>query len=120
VDTRSKIVSAAQAPRGAAVAVGRFDVPGVEHARALGALRARSSPVIAIVLPRAEGVAENLSQPDRARMAAALRMVDYVLIAQPDTLDSLLAALKPAEIVRLDEIETGLAARRLRRIVEHI
>ncbi|HLI83598.1 MAG TPA: hypothetical protein VKV17_06745, partial [Bryobacteraceae bacterium] len=96
-----------------------------EHARALAALRARSSALIAIVLPApsqsdpARAAVESLSQPDRARMAAALRMVDYVLIANPHSLQGLLATLEPAEILHLDEIEAALAARRLRRVLEH-
>jgi hypothetical protein len=123
VDTRSKIVSISEAPRNAAVAVGHFDVPSVEHARVLAALRARSNPVIAIVLPPGEGTPEILSQPDRARMAAALRMVDYVLIAAPSGhpggLDDLLTTLTPCEIVRLDNREAGIFARRLHRLEEH-
>jgi hypothetical protein len=123
VDTRSKIVSVSEAPRNATVAVGHFDVPGVEHARVLATLRARSNPVIAIVLPAGEGEPEILNQPDRARMAAALRMVDYVLIAAPSGypggLDDLLTTLTPCEIVRLDNCEAGIFARRLRRLEEH-
>ncbi len=123
MDTRSKIVSVSEAPRNAAVAVGHFDVPGVEHARVLAALHARTSPVIAIILPAGEGAPEILSQPDRACMAAALRMVDYVLIAaasgHPGGLDDLLTTLTPREIVRLDNYEAGIFARRLRRLEEH-
>jgi hypothetical protein len=62
---------------------------------------------------------ESLSQPDRARMAAALRMIDYVLIAPPDSVDSLLTILAPTEIMRLDDIEGGIFSRRLRRLQEH-
>jgi hypothetical protein len=123
VDTRSKIVSVSEAPRNAAVAVGHFDVPGVEHTRVLAALRARWIPVIAIVLPAGEETPEILNQHDRARMAAALRMVDYVLIAaansHPGGLDDLLTILTPCEIVRLDTSEVEIFERRLRRLEEH-
>jgi glycerol-3-phosphate cytidylyltransferase-like family protein len=131
VDTRSKIVTAPvvvsnaapDIPRNAAVVVGHFDVLGLEHARALAAVRARSSHVVAIVLPTAEGAAEILSQPDRARMAAALRVIDYVLIAGPNGrpagLDDLLTSLTPSEVVCLDDIEADILSRRLRRLKEH-
>jgi glycerol-3-phosphate cytidylyltransferase-like family protein len=129
VDTRSKIVTASEvatAARNTAVVVGHFDVLGVEHARALAEVRARSSQVVAIVLPAtlapSKGAPEILSQPDRARMAAALRVIDYVIIAGPNGrpagLDDLLTTLTPSEIVRFDDIEADVLSRRLRRLKE--
>ncbi len=55
-----------------------------------------------IVLPL---TGELLSRRARAESVAALRMVDYVLIAEKEDLDGLFAALKPAEIVHLEDAD---------------
>ena len=119
MDTRSKIVTAAEAPRGVVLAAGSFDVLGVEQVRELQHIRGRhpARPLIAAVLPCPDAV---LSLPGRAEMAASLRMVDYVLIVEPagrpDDLDGLVDRLQPAAMVRLQE----KGAARLRRLVEHV
>jgi bifunctional ADP-heptose synthase (sugar kinase/adenylyltransferase) len=111
VDTRSKIVSAAGAPVGAVLVVGCFDVLGLEQVRALAKIRGRTSArVIAVVLPGGDGRPDEvLEQGARAEMAAALRMLDYVLIAAepgcPGDLQDLVTRLRPAEIIHLDEAE---------------
>jgi glycerol-3-phosphate cytidylyltransferase-like family protein len=120
VDTRSKIVNARAAPPGGVLAVGYFEVPGVEHVRSLRDIRGRARPLVAVVLPAPHGRRELLSQQARAEMAAALRMVDYVLIAArpglPGDFEDLVRRLRPATVVPLDEAESG----RMRRLIEHI
>jgi glycerol-3-phosphate cytidylyltransferase-like family protein len=122
VDTRSKIVSLTEAPAGGVLVVGCFDVPGVEHVRALREIRGRTSaPVIAVVLSgRDIPPKEVLDQRARAEIAASLRMVDYVLIAaQPvytGDVEDLVTRLRPTEIIRLDEREQCRVRRLLARV----
>lgn len=102
MDTRTKIVDASGC-RGKgpmAVVSGYFDPLLAWHARQLTAVRERSGALAVVVLPLA---GELLPQPARAALAAALRMVDYVLIADNADLDRLFAELKPVEIVRLED-----------------
>jgi len=119
VDTRSKIVTAAEAPRGAVLAAGSFDMLGAEQVRELQQIRERhpAPQLIAAVLPDPDAV---LGVQARAEMAAALRMVDYVLIVEPagrpGDLDGLVDRLQPAALVRLQENGT----RRLRRLIEDV
>jgi glycerol-3-phosphate cytidylyltransferase-like family protein len=121
VDTRSKIINPRDAPPDAVLVVGHFDVPGVEHVRALREIGERARPIVAAVLPPWDGAGgEVLPESARAQMAAALRMVDYVLIAarpgQPGDLEDLVKRLKPAEIIPLDEVES----RRMHRLIRQI
>ena len=99
---------------------GQFDILGVEHVRGLSKLAAGTRPVIAVVLAHTAGAPSVLSQQARAEMAAALRMVDFVLIAGspggPGDLQELVNRLRPAEVVALEEAE----ARRKRRLIEQI
>src|SRR5215469_6752667 len=89
VDTRSKIVTAGQVPPAATLVTGYFDVLRVEHVRALQQVRDRTGdhPLVVAVLPRQR---ELFHQRARAEMVAALRMVDYVLIANRAGLDGIL------------------------------
>ena len=106
MDTRSKIVTAGQAPRGAVLVAGGFDVPGVEQVRQLQNIRERhpARPLIAAVLPCQY---ELLGRRARGEMAAALRVVDYVLIVEPegcpDDLDRLVDRLQPVAVIRLED-----------------
>jgi hypothetical protein len=119
VDTRSKIVTAGEAPRGAVLVAGIFDVPGVEPVRELQQTREGhpASALIAAVLPCEDAL---LSQYARAEMAAALRVVDYVLIVEPagrpSDLDGLVDRLQPVAVMRLED--AGL--QHLRRLMAHV
>jgi hypothetical protein len=110
MDTRSKIVSAGAAPAGCTVAAGYFDVLRAEHARDLAAL---PRPLLVVVLPLA---GELMSQRARAEMAAALRMVDYVVIADTTDAAAFCERLAPARIVRMDADDE----RRTRELREHV
>ena len=115
MDTRTKIVSVGQAPQGVTVVTGTFDVMLAADAKELSEIRAKhpEDALCVVVLPLA---GESLTQRARAELAAALRMVDYVVIADDPVPDAMLAALKPARIVRLE----GVHELRKRQLTEHV
>jgi glycerol-3-phosphate cytidylyltransferase-like family protein len=119
VDTRAKILTLEQARswRLAApvVVAGYFDLLRAEHARELEAVRRRTGArtLVAAVLPWSDAY---MSQCARAEMAAALRVVDYVVALEPDELAMLVNALDPSEVVRWEEAD----ARRNRELIEHV
>jgi hypothetical protein len=112
-------VTTGQAPHGAVLVAGSFNVPGTEQVRQLQQIRMRfpAGTLIAAVLPCEN---ELLSQHARAELAAALRVVDYVLIVEPagraDDLDRLVDRLQPVAVIRLEE--AGLLD--LRRLIAHV
>lgn len=123
MDTRTKILTPQAArelrlPR-LVVVTGYFDLLRAAHVCDLEAVRCRTAAgaMLAIVLPWDQAV---LGQRARAEMAAALRVLDYVVI--PDENDAaggvsaLLAALHPIEVVRLEMAD----ARRNRELIEHV
>src|SRR5512140_2474972 len=115
MDTRTKIVDAGQAPHGCTLVTGTFDVMLAGHATDLSEIRAQrpEQALCVVVLPLA---GELLAQRARAELAAALRMVDYVVIADDPAPDAMLAALKPVRIVRLE----GVHEQRKRQLTEHV
>ena len=115
MNTRSKIVDAA-ACRGdgpVTAVTGYFDPLLAWHARELESIRGRAGRLAVVVLPLA---GELLPQRARAVLVAALRMTDYVVIADNEDLDRLLAEIKPAEIVRLQDDDL----RRRGELMEHV
>jgi bifunctional ADP-heptose synthase (sugar kinase/adenylyltransferase) len=115
MDTRSKILTAETAPRACTVVTGAFDVMLAADARELAGIRSRypDRPLLVVVLPLA---GELLPERARAELVAALRMVDYVVIADDAAPDALLASLEPAQLVRLEEAQ----AIRKRQLMEHV
>jgi bifunctional ADP-heptose synthase (sugar kinase/adenylyltransferase) len=115
MDTRNKILNPEAAPRACTVVTGAFDVVLAEDARELAQIRAThpGRPLLVVVLPLAGTL---LPRRARAELAAALRMVDYVVTADDAAPDALLAALEPAHLVRL---EAAQAARK-RQLMEHV
>jgi len=117
MDTRRKIPSldAVFALRtSVTVVTGTFDVLRAEHARELAAIRERTGkPLLAVVLPVEK---ELLSQTARAALVAALRMIDYVVIADSAELDRLVAVLRPASVERMETAD----ALRMKQLVEHV
>jgi glycerol-3-phosphate cytidylyltransferase-like family protein len=116
MDTRSKILTAETAPRACTVVAGAFDLVLAADARELAEIRARyrERHLLVVVLPLPEAL---LPERARAELVAALRMVDYVVIA-PDAAatDALLAALEPSHLVRLEAAH----AERKRQLMEHV
>jgi glycerol-3-phosphate cytidylyltransferase-like family protein len=120
MDTRTKILTAdaaaqLQPERPLLLVSGYFDILRAEHARDLAEARERAGAhsVLVVVLPLS---GETLPQAARAEMVAALRMVDYVFIAESERLESLAGSLQPVETVRLEEAD----ARRTRQLIEHV
>jgi glycerol-3-phosphate cytidylyltransferase-like family protein len=102
LDTRTKIVTAREAPRQSVLAAGYFEVLRVGHTRQLERVRRLypGRPLVAAILPKPGAV---LASEARARMAAALRVVDYVFIADDEELSAVSDVLSPAAVVRLEE-----------------
>jgi hypothetical protein len=106
MDTRTKILTldAARALRPAAVVASRFDVARAAHLRDLDAL---PRPLLAVVLHCADSV---LPVTARADLAAALRVIDYVVIADDRELEALVSALQSARVIHLEETDRRRAA----------
>jgi bifunctional ADP-heptose synthase (sugar kinase/adenylyltransferase) len=118
MDTRSKILTLAEAMElrpPCAIVSGYFDVLRAEHARELA--QVHHHPLLAVVLPLA---GEILSQRARAEMVAALRVVDYVVIANYGGLDRLVEALKPVEYTRMEGEPAVRRDRWPRQLSEHV
>ena len=118
MDTRSKILSVAAAlelPPPVAIATGYFDVLRAEHARELAGVR--HHPLLVIVLPLS---GEILALPARAELVAALRVVDYVVIANYGGLDRLVETLKPVEYTRMEGEHAVRRDRWPRQLMEHV
>jgi glycerol-3-phosphate cytidylyltransferase-like family protein len=115
MDTRSKIVDAAHrwTTLPATVVTGYFDPLLAWHASVLARIRDGSGKLAVVVLPL-DG--ELMALRARAEVVAALRMVDYVLLAENGDLDRLFAELKPAAIVRLETDDL----RRRRELIENV
>jgi bifunctional ADP-heptose synthase (sugar kinase/adenylyltransferase) len=118
MDTRSKILTLAEAASLAgplAMVTGYFDVLRAAHIRDLDRVRRREhgAKLLAVVLP-APG--EILPQRARAELVAALRVIDYVVIADEAAACRLAHSLEPVEIVHLEAAD----ARRARELKEHV
>jgi hypothetical protein len=97
------------------VVTGTFDVMMAADAKELLEIRGRhpEEALCVVVLPLAGAL---LPQRARAELAAALRVVDYVVIADDPAPEAMLAALKPARILRLE----GVHELRKRQLTEHV
>ena len=117
MDTRSKIVTPAAArllPPPLVAATGYFEILRTGLVRDLREVReqAAGAALIAVVLPLANGAH---AQRARAELAAGLRLIDYVVIADDDP-HALIDSLKPVVTARLEEAE----AQRARELREHV
>ena len=107
MDTRKKILSVADgipAATGATLVIGYFDVLRREHVRAL---EQAGHPMIAVVLERMDAV---LPLRARAELAAGLRAVNQVVTAAESQVDAIVAAVRPARVLRLLDRERQWAA----------
>lgn len=80
-----------------------FDPLLAWHAERLAAIRFTATTLAAIVLPLEH---ELLPRRARAELAAALRVIDYVLIApgsDPNAAEDLIRALDPVQVFRFEE-----------------
>ena len=105
MDTRNKILSLedalSRAWPGLAIVAGSFDVLRGSLVHELAAIRERigTRTLLAAVLPVEN---EILLRRARAELAAALRAIDYVVIADRAELEILATVLKPLETVSLE------------------
>lgn len=120
MDTRTKILTADAIPgfdpsRPLLLATGRFDILRTEMVREMeeARLRTRAASLLVVVRPLA---GELVPLAARAEMAAALRVIDYVFIAQDEPLENLIAAVKPIETIHLEDAD----AQRMRQLIEHV
>jgi bifunctional ADP-heptose synthase (sugar kinase/adenylyltransferase) len=120
LDTRTKILTPAalaalDPPRPLVLAMGRFDILRVEAIRDLDAARrrTRAQSLLAVVRPLSGELAPLEA---RAEMAAALRVVDYVFVAQDGDLAGLAASLQAIETINLEDAD----AERTRQLIEHV
>jgi glycerol-3-phosphate cytidylyltransferase-like family protein len=104
MDTRTKIVTAAGLPDMAAgnvaLVTGYFDILRASHIHALQQIDA--GKLVVVVSHYCKAV---LPLRARAELVAALRMVDYVITADDSQLDTLVSALRPAQIVHLEDAD---------------
>ena len=113
MDTRSKILNLEAAERlmgPITLASGYFEVLRVEHARELATLQ---RPLLAVVVERNAAV---LGAAARAEMVAAIRVVDYVVIADYADVDRLIERIRPREVARLETADLS----RTRRLIEDV
>jgi len=121
MDTRHKIIQPERAvalsgdlrSNGVRVVTGYFDVIVAEHVRRLLEIKNGSGTLLVVVLDPPEPV---LSRRARAELVAALRMVDYVVLAGEREAGELLSHFCPDEIVR----EESADLLRFRRLSEHV
>jgi len=94
---------------------GYFHILRAAHARELEQVRTRNGArtLVVVVLPAA---GELLPQRARAELAAALRVVDYVVTADDGDVDGIIGRLEPVELVRLETDD----ALRTRQLMEHV
>lgn len=120
MDTRSKILTAEGArslspARPLVVVKGYFNLLRAEPARELAEIRRRTgaAALLAVVMPLAGGL---LPLRARAELAAALRVIDYVLPGDCEDWNELVSLLHPAETVSLEDADM----RRARQLIEHV
>ena len=125
MDTRNKILSvpsaietacrAKQQGRKLTVVTGYFDVLGSAHVRDLAGVRRNTGDgvLLVVLLPRDRAL---LQPRGRAEMVAALSVVDYVVTAGEDSIESFLSGLPADEVISrqtADEEQTRL-------LMEHV
>ena len=92
---------------------GYFDVLTPDHVRSLQA-SAKGGPLIAAVLDQPDSL---LPQRARAELAAALRVIDYVLLLQDtEHLEGVIQKLQPPELIRAEKSDQ----RRSQALIEHV
>ena len=104
-----------QAPKGAVLVVGYFDPLQAEHARELRDVRERTGcRTLGVAILHGERTI--LPVGARAALAAALRMVDYVVIVHVEDVAPTIECLQPAAVVHLEAADQD----RIRRLIAHV
>ena len=118
VDTRRKILTetaAAQVPGPFTLVTGHFELLRAGQLRELESIRRRAParPILAAIVPRPGAI---WTAEACARMAASLRVIDYVVTVDHDDLEGFIERFHPAEVVRLEDADLG----RLRCLIEDV
>ncbi len=116
MDTRSKILTLDQALALRAplvIASGSFDLLRAGHARELARLRTGTRKLLVVVLPSALRL---LPASARVEMAAALRVVDYVVTTDVQGLERLSRVHAGTEVFSLDADDS----RWIRQLIVHV
>jgi glycerol-3-phosphate cytidylyltransferase-like family protein len=113
MDTRAKIVDASQIStlparnpsngRRLIVARGWFDVLRASHCRALAEAKASGGELVVIVHADSGAHPTLLNAASRAQLAAAIGIVDYVVICDGTQAEHLAASWNAAAVVEIDE-----------------
>ncbi len=110
MDTREKII-APDAPirreGKLCVVVGHFDPVFAPHVRRLRELATACDTLVVIVTNPNEPLLQNRA---RAELAAALQVVDYVIPAQDNAVEDILAHLRPDCVIHEQEADSQRAA----------
>ena len=122
LDTRKKIVAPNELAKDGSptvIALGRFDVLTADHCSTLAAAREGVERLIVVVEPDSDNDAMLLDESSRAQLAAALAVVDRVVICDRPAADALIAALEPVRVVDVEShVRRDIAADVLRRHTE--
>ena len=112
MDTRSKIISLnpagalfsslAEKGDGIVVARGCFDLLSAEHCRQLARAKERGKYLVVAVYSDKDPQKTVFSQSARARMVAALAVVDYVVICDEPQTDRIVSSWQPVAVVDAD------------------
>jgi len=99
------------------LAYGRFDLVHAGHVRFLKAAKSKTGTLVVGVIPdntASTSLARDHSQLERAHAVAELACVDYVLLAETDSLSHLIEKLKPTILalgIEYKNVKTGDIAR---------
>ena len=120
VDTRSKILTPAaaralEAPHPLVVVEAAFDILRAEEIHELDEIRRRTGARCLLARVR-NAPFTLLPLKSRAELAAALRVIDYVLPGESTDWSGIVSSLAPDEIISLVDAET----RRARGLIEHV
>jgi bifunctional ADP-heptose synthase (sugar kinase/adenylyltransferase) len=110
--TAAAAASAIGTPARIRIITGHFDPVHADHARRLRALRDGSCTVVVLT----DSDQPISPQRVRAEVVAGLASVDYVVITDGASVEELIAAFSPAEIIR----EETADAERTRKLVLHV
>ena len=113
MDTRNKIIADPGLTRDSTWVIGYFDVLRPWHVTMLDRIKGDGKKLTAIILPLPDAL---LSQRARAELAASLRVIDYVILAEDETAAALLEQIEPKELVRLDKDDL----QRRDELIEHV
>lgn len=102
MDTRTKVVSAAQITRKGILAWGRFDVLTAEHCRLLADARKQAPRLTALVTADPAERPTLLDAKARAHLAAALGSVDCVIICDQSEREQLLDDWDPTLVLDVE------------------